>query len=110
MLVRPAHELSMENTYRVTGGWRREMSGNKFPFDDGEPPVTTTRRRLSAGLFGLPMLPLLPACGGVNGDSEGKAAGGEAVADAKTPDGSAGSAAGRGPASQGGAFRHPGVV
>ncbi len=72
--------------------------------------MNTTRRRLSAGLFGLPMLPLLPACGGVNGDSEGKAAGGEAVADAKTPDGSAGSPAGRIPASQSGVFRHPGLL
>ncbi|WP_343602628.1 LamG-like jellyroll fold domain-containing protein [Roseateles sp.] len=86
------------------------MSGNKFPFDGGGAPVNTTRRRLSAGLFGLPMLPLLPACGGVNGDSEGKAAGGEAVADAKTPDGSAGSPAGRIPASQSGVFRHPGLL
>jgi len=83
------------------------MSSTAPPFDDSDIPVNAMRRRLSAGLFGLPMLPLLPACGGVNGEAADPS---RAVGEASGSGGSAGTQTGRIPASQSGVFRHPGLL
>jgi len=88
------------------------VSSSKVPFNDCDVPLDATRRRLSAGLFGLlpmfPMLPLLPGCGGGHGEEsdEGAAMGGNALADARA----AAEQSGRIPASESGVFTHPGLL
>ena len=86
------------------------MSNSKAKFNDSDVPMDAMRRRLSAGLFGLPMLPMLPmlpACGGGNGeDADGTAAASISLADARA----AAEQAGRVPASESGVFHHPGLL
>jgi hypothetical protein len=69
------------------------------------------RRRLSAGLLGLPMfpmLPMLPACGGGTdeGSDESAVTASDTLADAKA----AAVQARRVPASESGVFHHPGLL
>jgi len=87
------------------------VSSDKSKFNDSDAPLNVMRRRLSAGLFGLPMLPMLPmlpACGGGNGEAadEGAATASDALADGKA----AAEQVRRVPASESGVFHHPGLL
>jgi len=91
------------------------MSSSKAPFNDSDVAPDALRRRLSAGLFGLPMLPmlpLLPACGGGKGEGSDEST---ATATATRTDERAAlvqpsaQTAGR-PAYESGVFRHPGLL
>jgi hypothetical protein len=76
------------------------VSDSNAKFNDSQVPPDAVRRRLSAGLLGVPLLPLLPGCG-ANYDQDDESGQGALTATA---------AHARTPASVSGVFRHPGLL